>query len=509
MKTYIVQLDEQDDVISTRDKVSWSKARRVVLVWPRQGNILERGVDLLLLQRYSEQVGRQIALVTRSSVVKTNARELGIPVFKSPIRAQKTAWRSMRVKPVFADQNPAPRTAPANLRTMRSDLNTPTRLSRPLRWSVFTTAIIAFLALVLFFIPSATVKLSPIKQDQSLVMAVWASPAINIPNLSGGMPAYELDVIVEGREMAASTSRTLVADQAARGQIEIANLTDRPVHVPQGSVVLTGGTTPVRFTTSLPIDLPGNPGDKLLVSVLAEQPGSSGNVGAGQIQSFEGPLGMRVLVTNPAPTSGGSDRAVPAPSPADYAHLRSKLMGQLQQNALDELRAQLSSGQRMLDPTLTVKQVIKEEREPEANQPGDQLRLTMQVNYSTWYVKDSDLNQIGQSVLDANLPKGFKPTQGSLQVDFLSLARVDSQPLNSATLNSAESARWEMMVKRQVEAELPKDRVLALVQGQSPAGAVQRLAASLPLKDPPQVELYPAWWVRMPFFAYRIAVVQP
>ncbi len=504
MKTYIVQLDEQDDVISTRDKVSWSKARRVLLVWPRQGKILERRVDLLLLQRYSEQAGGQLALVTRSSEVKTNARELGIPVFKSPIRAQKMAWRSIRVKPTFVAQEPGARTAPAVLRAMRNELNPPTHLSRALRWSVFTTAIIAFLALVLFFMPSATVKLSPVKQDQSLVMAVWASPAINIPNLSGGMPAYEVDVIVEGREMAASTSRTLIADQAASGQIEVANLTDQPVHVPQGSLVLTGGTTPIRFKTSLPIDLPGNPGDKLLVSVLAEQPGSSGNVGAGQIQSLEGPLGMRVLVTNPAPTSGGSDRAVPAPSPADYAHLRSKLMDQLKQNALDELRAQLSSGQRMLDPTLTMKQVIKEEREPEADQPGDQLRLTMQVTYSAWYVKDSDLNQIGQSALDANLPKGFKPTQGSLQVDFLSPVRVNSGPLDSEG-----AARWELEVNRQIEAELPKDRVLALVQGQSPAGAVQRLAGALPLEDPPQVELYPAWWLRMPFFVYRIEVVQP
>src|SRR5512144_2386422 len=93
MKTYIVQLEDHDDVISARDKISWSKARRILLVWPGKGRVLERRVDLLLLQRHSHQLGAQLAFATRSREVRAHARELGIPVFPNAVIAQQLAWR--------------------------------------------------------------------------------------------------------------------------------------------------------------------------------------------------------------------------------------------------------------------------------------------------------------------------------------------------------------------------------------------------------------------------------
>ena len=39
MKTAIVQLDAFDNVISIREKISWSKTQRILLVWPNKGKI--------------------------------------------------------------------------------------------------------------------------------------------------------------------------------------------------------------------------------------------------------------------------------------------------------------------------------------------------------------------------------------------------------------------------------------------------------------------------------------
>lgn len=40
MKTHVVQLERDDDVVSARDKMLWSKAPRILVVWPRRGRVL-------------------------------------------------------------------------------------------------------------------------------------------------------------------------------------------------------------------------------------------------------------------------------------------------------------------------------------------------------------------------------------------------------------------------------------------------------------------------------------
>ena len=83
MKTQIIQLEPHDDVISTRDKMGWDKAGRILLVWPDRGQVLNRPLDLVLLQRYSATLGAQLALVSTDPQVHQEAAALGLPVFKA------------------------------------------------------------------------------------------------------------------------------------------------------------------------------------------------------------------------------------------------------------------------------------------------------------------------------------------------------------------------------------------------------------------------------------------
>ena len=241
MKTYIVQLEDHDDVISARDKISWSKAQRVLLVWPRKGKILERQVDLLLLQRHSQQNGAQLGVVTRSGDVLANARDLGIPTFSSTNQAKQTNWRRSRKapKPSWVDRT---RTDPQNFRQLRHLIHPKPAENGWLRLVMFPLGVLAFLSLVLFFVPGAEVELTPAKVQQQLTIPVWASPAISVANPSGGIPAYILTAVVEGRDQAASTGQMRFPDQRATGQVLMTNLTDQVVHVPEGSLMITSPT---------------------------------------------------------------------------------------------------------------------------------------------------------------------------------------------------------------------------------------------------------------------------
>ena len=111
MKTYILRLEPHDDLVSTRDKMGWAKDSRILLVWPEKGRLLNRRLDLILLQRHSRELGSQLALVTRDPEVHYFAPRLGIPVFRSLNKAQGQHWRVPRRFRRFQElaEAPAPR----------------------------------------------------------------------------------------------------------------------------------------------------------------------------------------------------------------------------------------------------------------------------------------------------------------------------------------------------------------------------------------------------------------
>lgn len=100
MKTHILQLESHDDAISTRDKMGWDQAGRIILVWPERERILTRKLDLVLLQRRCYDLGAQMALVTKDPEVRDNARKLHIAVFNSTLEAQNNRWRGYRRRPL-------------------------------------------------------------------------------------------------------------------------------------------------------------------------------------------------------------------------------------------------------------------------------------------------------------------------------------------------------------------------------------------------------------------------
>ena len=96
MKTQIITLESHDDLISVRDRMSWAKTPRILLVWPKYEKVTLRQVDLKVLQRHALSLGAQLGLVTRARRVRQDAEALRIPVFESTGQAQRLAWPRIR-----------------------------------------------------------------------------------------------------------------------------------------------------------------------------------------------------------------------------------------------------------------------------------------------------------------------------------------------------------------------------------------------------------------------------
>lgn len=494
MKTQIIQIEAHDDAISTRDKMEWSQAGRILLVWPERGRVLASRLDLMLVQRRSHALGVQLALVTCDSEVRFHAQQLGIQTFKSIRQAQESRWRHMirpRDKDRLAEAAPR-RLADGQLeRPRRETIPPPT----PVRLIFFALGVLALFSIAAVLVPSAKIRLVPQIRSQEVSITVEASKRAKEIGRSGQLPISPLSVMVEGQDEQTTSGSLDVPDKAAGGQVVFTNLTDRSISVPAGTVVSDLSSTQ-RFTVDKQGTVPAGPGQTLSLPITALQPGSGGNMPAGAIQAIEGPLGLALSVANVAPTTGGTDLASPAPTDRNRRQLRSRLEATLRQSAMEEIRSGLDQNDVLLDDQLGEPKVLEEIFDPQGLEPASHVRLRMRLEYLASSIRAADQQALATSILDANLPEGYLPVPGSLQVETISAP----QWIDSST------ARWRIRASRSIQAQISDDQAAQLSMGLAPAQAGHQLMDALPLAEAPRIFLFPSWWPRLPLLPFRITI---
>lgn len=491
MKSQVIQLDSHDDVISIRDKMSWAKTPRVLLVFPRHSRILTRPLDLRLIQRHANGLGMQLALVSRSTEVRQAAEELEIPVFRNTTIAQRSAWPEWEKRSTVLRRAPVP-----DLHQMRREafpLESQWRNLPALRLGLFSLAVLTVLGLLLLFVPSATIDLKPATQIQSLTLPIRASPDIKTVNSPGSLPAQTDLVLVEATRTLQASGSKVVPDRPAQGEVRFSNLTTTVVGIPSGTIVQTQSDPAVRFITSEDGVVEGSVGKTVDVPVQAMDTGSAGNLPAGQLVVIIGGLGASVSVSNPDPTTGGTDRVVAVATSEDRQHLYNALLQDLRQAAIAQFGRTHDPGDLLLPGTLSVVQVLSETYIPAEGQPGEQLTLDLQLQLQEQFVKGSDLQTLALALLNSTLPTGQVPLPGSVSV------HAQSTPVTSTD----GSSHWQIQVQQTVRPRIDPLSVGPLVQGLRIPEASQKLSKAYPLGARPIIRMVPSWWPVLPWLPFR------
>src|SRR5512135_2673770 len=158
MKTQIIALEAHDDFISVRDRMSWAKSPRILLVWPKSEKITLRPADLRILQQHASFLGAEMGIITRRGEVRRDAERFGIPVFGSAAAAQRQPWRPKR--PLSSASPEGTRRSRHELEAMRDAARGEGMrwMSRPLfRVGFFLIGVLAVLAIAAVFVPEATI----------------------------------------------------------------------------------------------------------------------------------------------------------------------------------------------------------------------------------------------------------------------------------------------------------------------------------------------------------------
>ena len=494
MKTQIITLESHDDLISVRDRLSWAKTPRILLVWPKYEKVTLRQVDLKVLQRHALSLGAQLGLVTRARRVREDAEALGIPVFESAGQAQRVAWPKVK-------RRRWPHKAPdKNLRAQReqAELKEEAWRAHPMtRVVTFSVGVLSVLAVVALFIPRAQVILRPVSQKQSITLSVNASPAIESVFITGSIPVHEKRILVDGEQTVVVTGEGIIPQSKSRGMAEFRNLTQQAVTIPAGTVVKT--TDNIRFLTTADGVVDAGVGKKIELSIEAVEGGVAGNLDAETINAIEGRLGLSLSVTNLEPTSGGRELASVQASDADRVRVKNLLLKGLAETAREKIMKELNSGDLLFENTLSISQTLSEEYDPPAGAAGTKLTLTMQVEYSAQYASVSDLTKLATLTMDAALPSGFRAAA--------SPGAVTLKPQTNPFLAEDGSLHWTMRAERTIVQSFDAAKVTQWVLGYGVRKARSNLEENLPAASSPKLQLSPAWWPWVPTVPFRIEVV--
>lgn len=498
MKTQIIQLNTNDDIVSLRDKLSWCQTRRIVLVWPDDGRVLNHKLDLLLAKRYATSLGSILALVTKDDEVLFLARQVGIPVFASSAQAQDQEWIENSNKQHDLSQQ----SHHIKLDSLRKSIRTqsPAWMEHPaIRYLCLGLSLMALLAMAIFILPGAKIYISPREEIQFIKLDLIADPSATTINISSGsVPTYFKEVIVEGSDTITATGTMTIPDEPASGMIKFINRSKVSITIPVGSVVTTLGSDPVRFKTTSMTDTVINPGKSVLLEVQAIRPGTSGNLPHDSLTAIEGEMGLGLAVTNPEATSGGLDASVPIPSAQDLYTLSDQLKTRLLQEGLAKLQSTLPIDDTLIPPSATIIQVLEETYNPTTGVPAEQEELTMRLKIRFQVVSGKMLHSLVEPILDSSIPPGYTPVINTLVIN----------PVSTPGMRVDGKAYWTVFVNQKLRADLPTAQAIESIQGASARDAVARLSESLPLAEPPSIVLMPSWWPKLPLLAMRIALVQ-
>ena len=503
--THTVQLDPHDDAVTVRDKLAFVRARRVILLWPLQGRVLTRKLDLLLVQRAAAQLGMQVALVTDDVDVIANARDLRISVFPDEQSALQARWQRPRRKVFTPPHDPAEQAEIAeHVARMRSSAPPrPHGLRRLGRWALFLGLLIALAVGFVLIAPSATVTVTPASRQVFQTVTIVADPALSDIDIENyRMPATVITLQATARVTVEATGTEKAGASLAQGLVTFRNTTDQPVLIPRGTVVATSDVIPIRFSTMIETTLPA--GDAATVDVpvqaLPEHAGPQGNVPPGAINRVEGELAYSVTVRNANATYGGAIQERKTVTEDDHARLLELARQQVLQNAQDVLLHQLS-GEQFLVPGSVA---IVEER-PEwtiynaiVGDMADSVSLDMRATVQAVIVDERQARQVAYAGIAPFIEQGMEVSPETLRFSRGDIVQIE--PSGRVT--------FLMHVRGHVAVAIDAETVRQAVTGLRISAARRRLETQLLLdpERPPRIHTWPGWFKRLPFLPVRITV---
>ncbi len=498
-----IQIEAHEDVPSVRDRLSFIRGQRVLMIWPEEGTALTRKLDLVLVQREARRRAVQLAIVTHDPQVIDHARDLNISTFETIGASERTRWKRGRTRAFLPrhhkpEDNPDPEELmpiASRVRSSRKGMSRAWQLTmKMLALGALGGVIVAF---VFVLLPSATVYVRVEQQMIAVDTQIIADPtALDVDVENGVIPATVLQAPVQTVQQIQTTGIQQTQDNRAVGVVNITNTTTQRINVPIGTQVSTANG--IMFATTVNESIPAGAEREIAIEALPAYSGTVGNVAEGRINTIIGDLRDDLRVINRRSTIGGAQRTERFVTEDDRERLLLMVRGQLQSLAYSAMESQILDEQVIVIESINIPASgIRNDWIDYSHDVGDQtdvLSLSMRAVVEGLALD----NRVAQQIVFARL-SAQKPADLVLQTETFAYQR--GQVIPSADVIQLQASGSGIAVARVDEEDLQRAlRGLSVGEGR----ALIRQQVNLAEGHEPQITVTPSWLGRLPVLPFRI-----
>ncbi|MHC1771681.1 MAG: baseplate J/gp47 family protein [Flexilinea sp.] len=495
MKTDTILLQPYDNVDSILDKVrqvanAGGVSRRILLVWPKRGRIIEESLDFGRLKIWVKHHDLQLALVVKDRLICRAASEQGIPVFSSRENAQEVNWESGKSK-IVDDQKSIRQRKLAVLKSEKEMIQVKHTGGK---WKYFFVLLALFsVAAVLFLlVPHAIIYLPQAETEQSLVIPLWTNDQLTTVTKNGGIPSKVEYITLNMKASVPASGMIRSSGALASGTVTLQSSCGRDQRLASGTLLMTGSDSPVTFQTLNEVII--SPGDSADVSIIAVSGGKDANLPAGSIALIEEPFNSCITVVQIEPTSGGDDGIFTGPDQADYDRAAAMILEQVNVEAQTSINELYGSLRLCLSDHFTIDKITDEILTPGIGFASETLELRQTVEVPIRTVSYQDITTISKMMMDAQKVPGFIPGNESITYTLENHPQESDDGLIS----------WSLVAKRDGFLEQDYDRIKNLIYGESIETARQELGQFDPNGKGFEIRMWPEWISRIPLVTANI-----
>jgi len=235
------------------------------------------------------------------------------------------------------------------------------------------------------------------------------------------LPASEIQATVEGEKEANTTGTKLVGDKA-KGEVTIFNATTQDRTFAKGTII--SNSAGIEFSLDDSVSVASKSGTaadsesgKAKVKVTAMEIGSEGNLAAGSEFSVSNLTKSDFVAKNEGSFSEGSSREVQVVAKEDEDKLLTELQKELEEKALDNLKTKLSSGQKLVEESLT-SQVSEKTFSKKVDEEADKVSLKLEVKTTALSFQEDEFKQLAEVEIRNLVPSDFDYNPDKTEIEF-------------------------------------------------------------------------------------------